>query len=120
MRGRLVRRQLAQLEPSVTTAVSLFSPSGHYEYSVDLILAANTSGAKVDVTIYHDVTGSTFDDTTTVLSTQTLNSGETLDFTPGDGFGLSDYRQDGNVGVKTSVANAVTFTAYGTVFGEQI
>ena len=117
-----MRRQLAQLRPSGTSAVSLFSPSGHYPYNVDLIVATNNSGASVDVTIYHDVDGTTYDDTTCVLATTSLANGGTLYYSPGNGkvTGLSDYRAAGNIAVKTSTADSVNFTAYGVVEGERL
>lgn len=113
-----MRRQLAQLRPSGTSAESLFSPSGHYPYKVDLIVATNNSGASVDITIYHDVDGTTYDDTTCIMSTSSLASGQTLEFAPENGIG--DYRAAGNIAVKTSTADSVNFTAYGTVEGERI
>ena len=116
-----MRRQLAQLRPSGTSAVSLFSPDNQYFYTVDLILATNNSGSSVDVTIYHDSDGTTYDDTTCILATTTLSAGDTLDFSPGDGDykGISDYQSAGSIGVKTSAANSVNFTAYGVVEGER-
>jgi len=111
------RRQLAQLKPSGTSAEALFNPTENKVYLIDLILCTNSSGASVDVTIYHDADGSTYDSTTEIFATSTLDSGTTLEFAPTNG--ISHYLAAGNVAVKTSTGGSVNFTAYGYIEGER-
>lgn len=112
------RRLLAQLRPDSTSAVTLFSPSTNRPYSLDLIIATNNTSSAVDITLYHDAAGSTYDDTTCVLATAPLKSGETLQFYLSTG--LADYRAAGGLGVKTSTADSVAFTVYGELGGESL
>ena len=113
-----MRRQLAQLRPDTTSAVTLFSPTTNRPYSLDLIIATNNTSNSVDITMYHDAVGATYDDTTCVLATAPLKAGETLQYFLSGG--LADYQSAGGVGVKTSIADSVNFTVYGELKGESI
>lgn len=106
-----IRRQLAQLRPSSTSAEQLFTSTQNKPWTIDLIILTNNSAGAVDVTIYHDDDGATYDDTNCVLSTVSLHKGQTMEFTPSEG--LSGYNRGSSVGVKTSTAASVVFTAYG-------
>lgn len=114
----MIRRQLAQSRPNGVSAVTLFSPDENRRYTVDLILCTNSSGAAVDITIYHDADGTTYNTQTEVLATTSLGDGVTLEFAPANG--LSGYLAAGGIGVKTSSSNSVNFTAYGFIEGERI
>lgn len=106
-----IRRQLAQLRPSSTSAEQLFTSTQNRPWTIDLIILTNNSTGSVDVTIYHDDDGSTYDDTNCVLSTVTLHKGQTMEFTPSEG--ISGHNRGSSVGVKVNSANTVAFTAYG-------
>jgi hypothetical protein len=112
------RRLLAQLRPAATSAVTLFSPTTNRPYNLDLIVATNNTAHSVNITMYHDAAGNTYDDTTCVLATTPLKPGETLQYVLS--VGLADYRAAGGLGVKTSTADSVNFTVYGELEGESI
>lgn len=112
------RRLLAQLRPAATSAVTLFSPTANRPYSLDLIIATNNTANSVDITMYHDAAGTTYDDTTCVLATAPLKAGETLQYVLT--VGLADYQSAGGIGVKTSIADSVNFTVYGELEGEPL
>lgn len=116
----MTRRVLAQSQPSGTSAVSIFTPPQQGPYKIDLILITNISGSAVDVTVYHDPDGTTYDATTCILATTSLASGQTIDFSPGDGLGIADYRATGNLAVKVSSGTTAAFTVYGEVERERL
>lgn len=109
-------RQLGQLRPANTSAASAFTPAVSAPYVVSLINIANVSAAPVDVSVFHDIDGTTYDQTTALLYTHTLAVGAMIQIESG----IADYRAAGNLGVQSSVANAATFTIYGTVEGERV
>ena len=111
-------RQLGQLRPANTTAASLFSPDENKPYKINVIIIVNTSGSAASATIYHDIDGSTYDETTTILPAKSITASGFYMFQPNEGIG--DYNKAGNVGVKSSVADALTFTAYGEILGETL
>lgn len=113
-----MRRQLGQLRPTTTSAEVLFNPSENKPYNIDLIICTNSSGGAVDITIYHDADGTTYDESTEVLATTSLADGQTLEFAPEKG--IADYRKTGNVAVKVSSGTTVNFTAYGEIEGEVV
>ena len=113
-----MRRQLGQLRNAGTGINVLFSPSINAPYTIDLILCVNHSGAATDITIYHDADGTDTGTTASIFGPYSMVAGETFEFSP-DG-GISDYQSAGQVAVKASVADSVTFTAYGEIQGEEI
>lgn len=110
-----MRRQLAQVRPSGTTGVSLFTPAVASPYEIDSINIANVSGAPLAVSLFHDADGSTYSEATALIFEQTLAAGATL-LHEGK---ISHDLAAGNIGCKVSVANGATFTVYGTVAGER-
>jgi len=109
-----MRRQLAQLRPGGTSATLLFSPDTSNPYTIDFINICNTSASSADISIYHDVDGTTYDQTTALIYQYTLAANEVLHLEAN----ISHDLQSGGVAVQTSVASAITFTAYGEVHGE--
>lgn len=109
-------RQLAQVRPAGTTAVSLFSPTGATPYEVKVVVIANVSGASLDVSLFHDADGTTYTEDTALMFEQSLAAGGTILFEGA----IAHYLDAGNLGCKVSVANGATFTAYGTVTGERL
>lgn len=110
------RRQLAQLRPSGTSAEVLFNPGTNKPYTIDTIVVTNVAGGgnSVDICIFHDIDGTTYDESTAVVWNYTLAHGGTKVFD----IEISDYQKTSNVAVKISIANAANFTAYGIIEGE--
>lgn len=112
-----MRRQLGQLRPANTTAAALVTPDDSRPYSVDFINICNVStGTTAYVYIYHDEDGTTYDETTALIWNMTVHAGETLQIEAP----IAGYKVAGRLAVKTSVANAITFTAYGERAGERL
>lgn len=103
--------QVAQIRPSGTTAVSAFTALLRTE--ITLIAVCNTTGSPANMSIFHDDDGSTFDQTTALHYAQAVAANTTTYIKPESiGAGLS-MNKDGQIGVQTSVSNALTFTIYG-------
>ena len=109
-------RQLGQLRPANTTAASVFTPTVAGEYRIKAILIANVSAALAG--IYHDKDGTTYDESTAIVFGKSIATADYLHLTFKDGIG--DYLALGNLGVKTSVNSALTFTVYGEILGEEL
>ena len=111
-----IRRQLAQSRPSGTSAVSLFKPGYDERIYVDTLVVVNTSGSSAACTVYHDADGTTYDETTTIVPGVTIQP---------NGYMLIEilagiWSNAENIGIKTSVSNALTFTLYGTTDTETL
>lgn len=105
----LQEKQLGQARPSVTTAVSIYSPASDITGIIKTIYICNTSAASATLRIFVDDDGSTFDETTALFWDASLGAGETLQL---DTFiALND--SSGNIGVRSNTANALTFTLFG-------
>lgn len=111
-------RQLGQVTPSGTSAVVLFQPTKNAPYKIHSIMISNHGAGTVKVSLYHDVDGSTYDNTTDLFTEISILTKGHLLYEPLKG--ISDYRQAGSVGIKTDTADDVTFTAYGEIEGEVI
>ena len=109
-------RQLAQSRPSGTSAVSAWTPTVAAPYRVVLVSICNVTTNPVDVSLFHDVDGTTYDESTALVWKHTLVAGEILCYESE----ISDYRAAGNLAVKSSVANGATFSVYGEIQGERL
>lgn len=103
-------KQLGQTRPANTTAVSIYSPASNIDSLVKSIVICNTSGAAAVARIFHDDNGTTFDETTALAWD--------LDI-PIDGVVVLELfvamaDDTGNLAVRTSVNDALTFTVYGS------
>ena len=103
-------KQLAQLRPSNTTAASLYSPTAQRRSEARKIVICNTSTNPQTYRIFHDNDGTTYDQTTSLCWDIPIGVGVTDTFT--EEIWLAD--DSGNLAVKTSTSNALTFTAYGS------
>ena len=112
------RRQLAQVRPSGTSAQSLFSPTNNDPYEVDLITVTNVAGVPITVSLFHDVDGTTYDQSTALIYQEVIQSPGFIEWEFERG--LADYQKAGNVGIQVDIANGATFTAYGRVMREQL
>lgn len=102
-------KQLGQLRPANTTAASLYSPPAATTWVGKNLMVCNTSGASATFRVFHDEDGTTYDETTALFWDAPIAAGETIILT---GL-LAGFTDAGNVGVRSSAANAITFTLYG-------
>ena len=107
-------RQLAQVRPAGTTAVNGWSPDFFGQFEVTLIHCANVSGAAIDISLYHDIDGTTYDETTALVFEHSIPAGGVFQLESS----LVGYAAAENFGVQCSVADGVTFTFYGILRGE--
>jgi len=103
-----VVKQLGQLRPADLNAASVYATID--SFIVKSIIVCNTSGAVAAYRIFHDSNGTTYDQTTALFYDIPIaaNTTHTLEFN------LMDNDATGNIAVRTSVANAITFTVYGS------
>lgn len=112
-------RQLGQLRPANTTAASLFTPGEAKEYRIYLIVVTNVSAGAAKASIFHDKDGTTYDQTTALVYEHSISAGSSpleLEYR----HGISGYEAAGNLGVQTDTANALNFTCYGEIVGEEL
>ena len=103
-------KQLGQLRPADTNAASLYSPASAVDAVVKSIIVANTSGVDASFRIFHDDNGTTYDETTALFWDTPITADDTLVLGP-----FAAMADDtGNLAVRSSVGNALTFTAYGS------
>jgi len=113
------RRQLAQARPSVTTAVTAWTAPYYGQYDINLIHVVNTSNVlSVNISVFHDPTGSTYDEDTALVDEYALGPGDI--FQLGGDNQFSDYLANGTIGVQASVANIANFKIYGALAGETV
>jgi hypothetical protein len=100
---------LGQLRPANTTAASLYSPAASTIGIGKTLTVCNTSGAAATFRIFVDNDGTTYDETTAIFWDISIAADETVQL---DGF-YPMNNAAGNLAVRTSVANALTFTLFG-------
>ena len=110
-------QQLAQLRPSVTTPVTLFSvPSTGLRTEILLIKAPVITGTVI-ISLYHDDDGAVFDSDSLICRiSRTANPTSPLDSvlfqaqSPGSGIFVSP---GGSLGAQVDTADEVPFSVYG-------
>lgn len=107
-----ILKQLGQLRPANTTAASLYSPGASTEAVIQTIIVCNTSGAAATYRIFVDDDGTTYDQTTALYYDIPLAA----DATDNIEVKIAMNDTNGNLAVRTSVNNAITFTAFGEEF----
>jgi len=105
----LQEKQLGQLRPANTTAASLYSPSAGVTAIIKSVYITNTTPGSVTFRIFADDDGTTYDETTALFWDATIAGNTTIEL---DTF-LAFNNAAGNLAVRTSSANALTFTAFG-------
>lgn len=105
----LQEKQLGQARPADLNAASLYSPGAGVTAIISSILVANTSGADATFRVFVDDDGTTYDETTALYWDITVPADQTY---PIDAF-IAMNDANGNLAVRTSVASALTFTAFG-------
>lgn len=104
--------QIDQVRENSTSPVSLFSLSVDMRQAQIYLKIANTSNAGALARVFHDASGSTFDETTALVWDLKILPGEFLEV---DHIFMSILNPSGTIGYRTSVANALTATVYGIV-----
>lgn len=102
--------QLGQLRPANDTAVSIYSPDEGVHAKITAIEVCNTSGEDANFSLYHDNDGTTYTEPTALRWNELVpwdTASEPIKLT----IGMDN--PDGNLAVKTSIGNALTFTVYG-------
>lgn len=105
-------KQLGQLRPANTTAASLYSPAANTQTIIHNIIICNTSGASVKYRLFVDNDGMFYDETTAVAWDITLAADSTDAFE----VKITMNNANGNLAVRTSIANAINFTCNGEEF----
>lgn len=106
--ANIQEKLLGQSRPSNTTAVSIYSPSSGNTI-IKSIWVCNTSAAQVTFRIFVDDDGTTYDESTALFWDVTIDGNSTVEM---DTF-LAMNNSAGNIAVRSSSANALTFTLFG-------
>lgn len=102
-------KQLGQLMPTNTTAASLYSPGASTQTLIKSIVVCNTSAGAVTYRIFHDDNGTTYNTTTALYYDVSLAANTSIILS----LNLAMNDSTGNLAVRTSSANDLTFTCYG-------
>lgn len=105
----LTYTQLAQLRENTTTATDIYNCQAGQTVQAFLKIS-NVSSSAAEVRVFHDNSGSTFDESTAIVWDMRLLPGEILEI---DHIFIND--ENGYLGYRTSVANALNATLYGIV-----
>ena len=104
---------LAQVRPSNTTPAAGFTAVIQTE--ILRVVIANTSGSAATFRLFHDVGGSTYDESNALVWDVSIATGAIFDNQAyGSGSGFTLLPGD-TLGVRTSVNSALTFNLYGVV-----
>ncbi len=102
---------LGQSRPGDTNNATLFTAQLGTE--ITRIVVCNTSASPATFRIHHDVAGTTFDQSNALRYDVSLAAGEFAEIIgESQGAGLQMDSSD-SIGVRSSVADALTFTTYG-------
>lgn len=110
-------RCLGQARPATTVNVELYQPPVQKIGIVRWIVIANTSGAGATYRLFHDASGTTYSESTALAwnkaiaadTNELIEAFLVVNGIPSGSWGLLR----GGIGVRTSVANALTFSIYG-------
>lgn len=102
-------KQLAQVRPANTTAVSAFSPDLNDRITIVNIIICNTTVVPAKYRIFLDADGTTYDESTAIAYDVSLPGNSTTAFE----VDLYMNKSTGNLAVRTDTANALTFTVNG-------
>jgi len=103
-------KQLGQARENSTNAVKVYSPNINIDSVVTTIVLCEQAGATATFRIFIDDNGTTYDQSTALYYDVTLQANETLQIDTS--WPMSDTR--GNLAYRSSVANAITITVFGT------
>jgi hypothetical protein len=102
-------KMLAQARPAGTGSVSFYAPS-MYSRITSLVIVNTDASFSSNASVYFDAVGNTRSQATALLYTEPIAAGS-----PGVIFSNLDWglAYPGEVGIQTSIGNALTFTIYG-------
>ncbi len=101
---------LAQLRPADTNAASLYSPPANRVAQLTKLVICNQTGSPVTFRLFLDDNGTTYDQTTALFYDQSISAN--LTWTEDlEGWGMAD--STGNLAVRSSTNDALTFTLFG-------
>lgn len=101
---------LGQLRPADTNAASIYSPPKQAIGIVRQILVCETAGGAATYRIFLDEDGTTYDESTALFWDNAI-AANTTELITALGWALKNSA--GNLAVRSSVANALTFTVFG-------
>lgn len=102
--------QLAQARENSTNAVSVYSPDADTTVIVKSLVVTNTSAADATVRIFFDDDGSTYDESTALAWDVIVPADSVWDRL----IRIPMNNSSGNIAYRSSVANALTVTAFGS------
>jgi len=111
--------QLAQVRPNATAAVTAWTnpipaQGRGLNAEITLIVVCNTSAESANFSLFHDNAGTEiFNEATALYFGKAVAAGESMFIAiPSPNSGVA-VKSGGQIGVQTSVADALTFTFYG-------
>ena len=102
-------KPLFQSQPASTTAATLYTPSAGVTGLLKSINVANASTASATFSLYHDIDGLTYNSSSILYPSITVDSLDTLLI---EQFIAINSTASG-IGVAVGTANALTFSGYG-------
>ena len=103
---------IGQNAPTGTTPSILFTPVTGHQYVISTLVISNTSAASASASVYTPKAATTTTAATNILNAVVIPPNSSLTLTLG--ITLSGTAPADNIYVQTSVANSLTFTAYGS------
>lgn len=103
---------MAQARENSTSAVSVHSAPLSYRDKIETIMLCNTSGSAATFRLFFDADGTTYDETTALYWNSSLPADSTLTLCFDKGLYLDN--DSGNLAYRSSVANAITISVWGT------
>lgn len=104
-----VFRLLSQQRPSGTTAVTAYTKPTKGMVTIVAVAICNTTAGAVNASLYVDIDGTTYDQTTAIAYSMVIPANDTVVIE----FPITLDTTNGTVGIQTSSANALTFTIIG-------
>lgn len=104
---------LAQSRPAGTSATGIYSPAANRRAILTKIIVANVTGSAANASIFIDIDGTTYDQTTAVLYARSIPANDSYSIEFEDGWEIDE---DANVAVTTGTGSALNFTVLGREF----
>jgi hypothetical protein len=104
-------KQLGQETPTTTTAITLYQGSSASNTIISTLYVANTdtgANATAACRVFHNDAGTNYDTTNAIYYDKLVNGKQTV------ALSIGPLNGAGAIGVRSSSANALTFTLYGT------
>lgn len=101
---------LAQLRPADTNAASLYSPPDNITTDLTTLVICNQTGSVATFRVFLDDDGTTYDQSTAMFYDQSISANLTW-IEDLEGWGMNNTA--GNLAVRSSANDALTFTLFG-------